>query len=76
MKRDFNLSFHFSNILCRTLLLVLFPHSRALCDQLNDNKEGTKFWALHTLQYLDYNAEVLANTVTCDNHATFLLAQI
>ena len=47
----FSFSFHFSNnILCSRLLLVLFPDSRASCEQTNGNKEDIKFWALHTLQ--------------------------
>jgi hypothetical protein len=66
---------HFSNnIVCRAFLLVCFPHSRASCDQLNGNEENIKFWALHTLQYLDYKAEVLGGKNTCNNNATFIFS--
>jgi len=44
-------------MLCPTLLLKLFPDSRASLDQMNDNKVD-KFWALHTFQYLEYKAKV------------------
>jgi len=58
-EEGFSFSFHFSNILCRTLLLGLFPDFRASCDRMKGNKEDITFWDLHTLQYLDYKAEVV-----------------